>query len=428
MSSITSDHREHRGLIARAIRPVLRWLGTPPRVIWLSHMPAFKPFEKAVPPLRPWPAPDFEVPSELQRIPGVNRDDAKENEAYEQGGSPGQWTVKYKADNDLLMENIWESLLPMAPRFIRAQREVVKAASRQEAPTNTFRGSPEELTQGLKKMGLDSGLSAIGVADMDRRYIVAEHQHRELGSKVVVCIAERNYDAVQTGPSAAFEQASLHANGELMHRAVALADYLKSLGYRTEALPFEGVALTIPFAVAAGLGQLGINGQLLTPQAGSRSSLCLITTDAPLVSDAPRDFGIEALCDKCLICVRRCPVSAIPAKRSEHRGVTKAKLRLERCLPAVSKVHGCGICMTTCPAQRYGTEAMIDHWKKTGTILGKDTEELEGYTWADGKYYGLRQRPVHDDVFMAMPSFPRERASISPADSPEESSSTLGGT
>jgi epoxyqueuosine reductase len=427
MSSIGSDHSEQRRLIARALTPVLRWLGTPPRVIWLSHLPAFKRFEKAVPPLRRWDPPDFEVPSELQRIPGVKFDDAKATEAFEEAPA-GQWTVKYKADNDLLMENIWESLLPMAPRFIRAQRNVAKAAGRPAAATASYTGTPEELTLGLKRMGLESGLSAIGVTDMDRRYIVAEHQHRELGSKVVVCIAERNYDAVQTGPSAAFEQASLHANGELMERAVALAEYLKSLGYRTEALPFEGVALTIPFAVAAGLGQLGINGQLLTPQAGSRASLCLIATDAPLVSDAPRDFGIEALCDKCLICVRRCPVSAIPAKRTEHKGVLKAKLRLERCLPAVSKVHGCGICMTTCPAQRYGTEAMIDHWKKTGTILGKDTEELEGYTWADGKYYGLRQRPVHTEVFMAMPSFPRDRAAAAQSESSDVSTSAVGGT
>jgi ferredoxin len=384
--------------------------------VWLSYLPPFKPFESAPPPLRPWPAADFEVPESLRRIAGVRRDDTKETEAYEETGAPGQWTVRYKADNDLLMENIWESLLPTAPRFIRAQRAVVKAAAASPTVALPFSGGPEELTKELKERGLSMGLSAIGVADMDRRYVIAEHQHRELGSKMVVCIAERNWEAVQSGPSAAFEQASLHANGELMMRAVKLADYLKGCGYAAEALPFEGVALSIPFAVAAGLGQLGINGQLLTPQAGSRASLCLIATDAPLVTDGPRDFGIEALCDKCLVCVQRCPMGAIPAKRAEHRGVTKAKLRLERCLPAVAKVHGCGICMTTCPAQRYGTAAMIEHWERTGTILGKGTDELEGYTWSDGDYYGPRQRPTHDPVFLEMPSFPRQREMAGTAD------------
>lgn len=383
---------------------VLKWMGTPPRVTWLSYLPPFTPFEKAVPPLEPWPTPDFEVPAELQGVVGVGRNPEHENQAFEDG-PVGQWTIKYEADNNLLMANIWRSVLPTAPRFIRGQRAIVKAAAVKPA-TPPRPASPEELTRQLKELSASLGISAIGVAEMDRRYIVAEHQDREFGDKMIVCIAERNWEAVQTGPSAAFEQASLHANGELMQRVAQLSAFLKSYGYKTEALPFEAVALSIPFAVAAGLGQLGINGQLLTPQAGSRSSLCLISTEAPLIVDGPRDFGIEALCDKCLVCVRRCPTKAIPAKRVESRGVVKAKLRLDRCIPAVAKVHGCGICMTTCPAQKFGTAAMIEHWEKTGEILGKDTEDLEGYVWEDGKYYGLRERPSPDPVFMAMPSFP----------------------
>jgi epoxyqueuosine reductase len=42
----------------------------------------------------------------------------------------------------------------------------------------------------------------------------------------------------------------------------------------------------IAYAVAAGLGQLGLNGQLLSPYAGSRCRLNVLTTNAPLVCEA----------------------------------------------------------------------------------------------------------------------------------------------
>ena len=59
--------------------------------------------------------------------------------------------------------------------------------------------------------------------------------------------------------------------------------------------------------VAAGLGQLGANGQLLSPHFGSRARLMMITTDAPVRYDKPVDYGVHAFCQKCLVCVDRCP-------------------------------------------------------------------------------------------------------------------------
>ena len=81
-----------------------------------------------------------------------------------------------------------------------------------------------------------------------------------------------------------------------------------------------GVAPNICF----GLGQLGLNGQLLTPFVGSRCRLLLITTDAPLDFDAPVDFGIPAICDSCRVCVVRCPAGAIPARRETGAGASFA--------------------------------------------------------------------------------------------------------
>src|SRR5262249_311851 len=134
-------------------------------------------------------------------------------------------------------------------------------------------------------------------------------------------------------------------------------------------------------------------GQLLTPFAGSRCTIELINTDAPLTLDHPVDYGIPKLCDICQVCVRRCPSGAIPSVRKFHRGVEKAKIKSDRCAPMVGQFNGCAICMKTCPVQKYGLPGVLEHYARTGQVLGKGTDELEGYHWPDGRRYGPGEKP-----------------------------------
>lgn len=65
-------------------------------------------------------------------------------------------------------------------------------------------------------------------------------------------------------------------------------------------------------AIAAGLAQMGWNGYALNPQYGPRVRYCSIITTAQLDED-PMYSG-EKLCDpvKCGMCIKHCPVHAIP--------------------------------------------------------------------------------------------------------------------
>src|SRR5262249_48901219 len=127
------------------------------------------------------------------------------------------------------------------------------------------------------------------------------------GNRVVVAVLEQNWAATQAIPSARSERAAFATYAELLELSSRLAAFLVSRGYKAHVHSTEGEGIAINFAVEAGLGQLGLNGQLLTPAAGSRIRIKLITTDAPLVLDSPKDYGIEALCDACQACVKRCP-------------------------------------------------------------------------------------------------------------------------
>ncbi len=66
-------------------------------------------------------------------------------------------------------------------------------------------------------------------------------------------------------------------------------------------------------AYAAGLGEIGWNNMLLTPENGPRQGIGLVVTNMELDYDEP--YSGPKLCDpeKCGVCAKCCPVGAIPA-------------------------------------------------------------------------------------------------------------------
>jgi epoxyqueuosine reductase QueG len=62
-------------------------------------------------------------------------------------------------------------------------------------------------------------------------------------------------------------------------------------------------------AVAAGLGEIGWNGIVLTPQFGARQRFVCLVTDAELEYDDV--YADEKLCTECKACVKACPMAAI---------------------------------------------------------------------------------------------------------------------
>ena len=355
---------------------------------WNGSRPSIGPRSLAVP----------TIPRDLLSAAGTTRDGAAENAAFED--------VPLYRFHDLYPEisalqmsgSEWVSRVPMLPLRGRVQHVIDCAATKRlatHASERTVEMSPESLTSALKQRAAEIGLSAIGVAKLDRKYIYEPFLKEDLGSRVVVCLLEMNWAATQSAPSARHERGALQTIWELGDLCRQLAEYLSDLGYKAEwPILAEGRGISIHFAVEAGLGQLGLNGQLLTPFAGSRCRLMLLHTNAPLVFDEPRDYGIPKICDACKVCVRRCPSGAIPSERKMYRGVLKAKIKTERCYPMVVQADGCAVCLKVCPVQRYGLPAVLDEFSKTGRVLGKDTDELEGYKWpVDGRHYGPGEKP-----------------------------------
>jgi epoxyqueuosine reductase QueG len=97
----------------------------------------------------------------------------------------------------------------------------------------------------------------------------------------------------------------LTANG---FQALGVLD-LENLGSELQSTHQPGLRASRFTALAAGLGELGWNGLLLTPEYGPRQRFFTIITDAPLVSDSV--YKGPQICHQCHQCVQACPVSAI---------------------------------------------------------------------------------------------------------------------
>ena len=273
-------------------------------------------------------------------------------------------------------------------------------------------GTPEigaDMTEAIRLRARELGFGEVGFTRFDRHYAY-QSKRRWIKYEHAICLAlEQDYWQTQTIPSLDAEFAHFGTYEIEGAKGLELAASIREMGYHAQVhSPNDNSAAYIPMFVAAGLGQLGANGQLLSPHFGSRARLMIITTDAPVSYDAPIDYGIHQFCQECQVCVNRCPGRALVKEKVWWRGVEKNKLIYDRCRPVMAVYEGCAVCMKVCPVQRYGMKPVMEHYVETGEVLGKGTDNLEGYELRDKGYFGPGKLPKFDRAFFDIPHGTKE--------------------
>lgn len=202
--------------------------------------------------------------------------------------------------------------------------------------------APEESKREVIEAAKRSSMDLVGFASVDRfhgvHYRMRPEAHLD-GAATVVSIGMRCPWAMveNAGRTAAESYMSLDTYENFAMRnmvllaAMDVTRKLEDLGflaipmtrttYRVQ--PYKDIdePWTTDFrndvaAVAAGLGELGLHGVVITPQYGTRQMFTSVVTDAPLEPDPMYDG--PALCDRCMKCVEACWMKALsPAETAQ---------------------------------------------------------------------------------------------------------------
>jgi len=178
--------------------------------------------------------------------------------------------------------------------------------------------------------------------------------------KVIVIAIEMDKNAISTAPAQPAAAAASLAYSKMAFLITCLGDFIRNLGYQAIQCGND-TALSIPLAIDAGLGALGRNGLLITPEYGPRVRICKIFTDLPLVSDQPNKSFIEhvrQICSGCYKCAEVCETDAISKEApnfdnptiSNNPGVKKYYINAEKCFEFwIKNSSDCGSCIAVCP-------------------------------------------------------------------------------
>jgi len=183
---------------------------------------------------------------------------------------------------------------------------------------------------------------------------------------VIVLAFEMDYEAIAASPSEIEGAATGLGYSRMAATGYSMADFIRSLGYKSFACGND-VSLSIPYAIAAGLGELGRNGLLVTREYGPRVRLAKVYTELELKYDKPKTFGVWEFCKSCKRCADHCPSEAIPHGEptlegntiSNNPGALKWYIDPEKCHQFWDE-NGtdCANCITACP---FNKPAMWHH-------------------------------------------------------------------
>jgi len=235
---------------------------------------------------------------------------------------------------------------------------------------------PERMSREVKETARLFGADLVGICEVDEAWIYSHDRGGDLieipdgcDHAVVMAIA---MDAAATGASPAYlsEAATGVGYSRMAFTIACVAEFIRNLRYR--AIPMgNDTALSIPLAIDAGLGQMGRNGILTTPEYGSCIRLCKVFTDLPLAPDRPIDFGLTETCKSCTRCAEACEAGAIStdpepsfaaACPSNSPGILRWPVNADACYAFwTENTAACSNCIVACPFTKNAARDDTSH-------------------------------------------------------------------
>ena len=250
----------------------------------------------------------------------------------------------------------------------------------------------EEFTFRVKKVAKFYGASLVGVTKIDDKWLYQSIGKRYNGEFkgsyplnipneikwALVLAIKMNPVGLSTTPALPACASTGLGYSKMAFLIACLGEFIRNLGYRAIQCGND-TALSIPLAIESGLGALGRNGLLVTPEYGSNIRICKIFTDLPLSEDKPKFHFISKLsnfCKECFKCAEACENKAISFETettfkgdtiSNNAGIKKYYINPEKCFEFwAENSSDCSKCITACPFSKIKEDLPVENfWVKS---------------------------------------------------------------
>jgi len=216
-------------------------------------------------------------------------------------------------------------------------------------------------TKVLKQIATELGAVAVGCTILEDKFVYSYKGRFDNNygktiklshPNVFVFLVEMDFEQMSFAPKSNV----IAESANQYYRAAVISKTLEAiihkLGYDAKAHYDANYDLILPpFAVKAGLGDLGRNNILIADKFGSRVRIGAVTTNLTLDYNKPISIGVERFCDVCKKCAASCPTKALSINgKSLVRGIEKWTTNVHNCY-SIWRYYGtdCGICMAVCP-------------------------------------------------------------------------------
>jgi epoxyqueuosine reductase len=219
----------------------------------------------------------------------------------------------------------------------------------------TIEKPADDWTAEVKAAALKIGADLVGICAYQPEWTF-EDRPQPKGAWAIMMGFAQVYENRNTAPH---EDAYVEVMNQYERAGITakrLTNWIRERGHVAEAKtgPMTEDVLMIPAAIAAGLGELGKHGSIINRTYGSSFRLSMVTTDMPLIADAPDVFGGDMFCQSCQVCANACPPDAIYREKQMVRGELKWYVDFDKCVPYFVDNKTCGLCLAVCPWSRPG--------------------------------------------------------------------------
>lgn len=219
----------------------------------------------------------------------------------------------------------------------------------------------QSLVTELLEFAKAKGADLVGVAELSRiaRNLISEEVAKQMNYVVVAAIrlSQAILSEITDRPTKTYYHHYRMVNMALDQLALQTSSLLQERGFSAYPIPASqlidwdnqlGIFSHKHAGVQAGLGWIGRNNLLVTPQYGSQVRLVSVLTDAPLEPGQPLDEN----CGACRACLSVCPADAIeddPAAFDHQRCYAQIDQFVRK---RIVGQHICGVCVRVCSPEQ----------------------------------------------------------------------------